>query len=61
LFIGGKQVASGNGTIGSRDSGDTQIAVTMYSSENYVGSLAALRLYNRALSDDEIMKLAGEF
>ncbi|MBE6376686.1 MAG: LamG domain-containing protein [Lentisphaerae bacterium] len=61
LFIGGELVASGNGTIGSQDSGDTQIAATLYSSENYVGSLAALRLYNRALTDDEIMKLAGEF
>jgi hypothetical protein len=62
LFIGGELVASGNGTIGSQDSGDTQIATTFYSSiENYVGSLAALRLYNRALSDDEIKQLAKEF
>lgn len=62
-FLDGKMYQSGGVYLGYQDSGETKIGISYYDSigESYKGYLAALRIYNRALSDNEIKALSKEF
>lgn len=61
FFADGEFIGSASGTLGTKNSGDTRIALDYYPNEAFVGHLAALRIYNRVLTDSEIKALSKEF